>query len=302
MVESCQDDFLAHYKFITGKLKKKFLRKPNVAESSEQFANLANRCKDDELPQYAGLCWMAVAKCEGSLENRTEEAAALINASNQFLVAEEKLLTCHCVSPNLEHLQAAVSCMNHARLKWTKDLPLMTGLTIHTGKTLEQFGLTSEASLYYSRAADLQSEYPNQKLESLFLLATARINSGDYDGALITYNEIASIASHFVPFGTNLDTLVRCEVTRILLLLIMKPAPHRHAPTMLEKYTWIGDSSKSQVPWMSEELFFFLQSLVMSCQSLDFEALLETEKELWPLLSAEQKQLLRILVQSTARI
>lgn len=53
---------------------------------------------------------------------------------------------------------------------------------------------------------------------------------------------------------------------------------------------------------MSEELFFFLQSLVMSCQSLDFEALLETEKELWPLLSAEQKQLLRILVQSTARI
>lgn len=54
----------------------------------------------------------------------------------------------------------------------------MTGLTIHTGKTLEQFGLTSEASLYYSRAADLQSEYPNQKLESLFLLATARINSG----------------------------------------------------------------------------------------------------------------------------
>lgn len=52
---------------------------------------------------------MAVAKCEGSLENRTEEAAALINASNQFLVAEEKLLTCHCVSPNLEHLQVRLN-------------------------------------------------------------------------------------------------------------------------------------------------------------------------------------------------
>lgn len=47
---------------------------------------------------------------------------------------------------------------------------------------------------------------------------------------------------------------------------------------------------------MSEMLFILLQSLVVICQSLDKSSLEDLEVELWPFLSAEQKDLLRLLI------
>lgn len=53
---------------------------------------------------------------------------------------------------------------------------------------------------------------------------------------------------------------------------------------------------------MSEDEMLLLQSLVLACQSQDYQALLELEGDLWPYLDHEQKELLRKLVQTlTAR-
>lgn len=41
-----------------------------------------------------------------------------------------------------------------------------------------------------------------------------------------------------------------------------------------------------------------LQSLVLACQSRDYEALLELESELWPFFDMEQRELLRKLIQT----
>lgn len=49
---------------------------------------------------------------------------------------------------------------------------------------------------------------------------------------------------------------------------------------------------------MSENMFLLLQSLVTICQSLDTSGLIDLESEFWPLLSKQQKELLRILVKS----
>lgn len=49
---------------------------------------------------------------------------------------------------------------------------------------------------------------------------------------------------------------------------------------------------------MCEDEFLLLQSLVLACQSHDFQALLELEGELWPYIDTEQKDLLRKLVET----
>lgn len=48
---------------------------------------------------------------------------------------------------------------------------------------------------------------------------------------------------------------------------------------------------------MNEDELLLLQSLVLSCQSHDYQALLELESELWPYLNIEQKELLHKLIQ-----
>lgn len=84
---------------------RRFLRKPNVTEASESFTSLAKHCESLELPAYAGLCWIAAARCEGSLLNSTEETACLLNSSRQFMRAELNDFNLGCQSVSGEYLQ-----------------------------------------------------------------------------------------------------------------------------------------------------------------------------------------------------
>lgn len=73
----------SQYKVISSKLKKRFLlRKPNLQEASEQFAQLARQLRD--FPAYAGYCNLAVARCEQSLGNDILELQALLEAARHF--------------------------------------------------------------------------------------------------------------------------------------------------------------------------------------------------------------------------
>ena len=84
-------DYLNEFKAISNKLKKRFLRRPNVAEASEQFTKLAKRLKDNEEPQYEASCHLAVARCEQSIGNYSGEVEALVSAARAFLKAEMNL-------------------------------------------------------------------------------------------------------------------------------------------------------------------------------------------------------------------
>ena len=81
-------DYLNEFKTISNKLKKRFLRRPNVAEASEQFTRLAKRLRDNEEPQYESACHLAVARCEQSIGNYSGEVEALVSAARAFLKAE----------------------------------------------------------------------------------------------------------------------------------------------------------------------------------------------------------------------
>ncbi|XP_016072394.1 PREDICTED: factor VIII intron 22 protein-like [Miniopterus natalensis] len=56
-------DFLARYRQVLNKLKKRFLRKPNVAEAGEQFGQLGRELRAQECLPYAAWCQLAVARC-----------------------------------------------------------------------------------------------------------------------------------------------------------------------------------------------------------------------------------------------
>uniref|UniRef100_UPI00398F75DB 40-kDa huntingtin-associated protein n=1 Tax=Pristiophorus japonicus TaxID=55135 RepID=UPI00398F75DB len=110
---AAEGDFLLRYRAVSHKLKRRFLRKPNVAEASEQFGQLAKELKQEECLQYAGFCNLAMARCEQTLFNAPGEALALTDAARLFLQAEKETQKLQC--PGFEeHLQAATNCYSFA--------------------------------------------------------------------------------------------------------------------------------------------------------------------------------------------
>ncbi|XP_072347992.1 40-kDa huntingtin-associated protein-like [Scyliorhinus torazame] len=102
------------------------------------------------------------------------------------------------------------------------------------------------------------------------------------------------------PVGAFLDVIARCEVSRVLLLMLFQPPPQKllleHAHT-LEKYDWESFDSHNQVNYLPENIFLLLQSVVMACQEKDLESLKVLQVELWPLLTPEQNHLLHLVLQ-----
>ncbi|XP_070580750.1 40-kDa huntingtin-associated protein-like isoform X2 [Ptychodera flava] len=278
-------DFLGKYRAVSSKLKKRFLRKPNVAEASEQFGTLARTLENQECAQYAGLCCLAQARCEQTLANYPGEAHAITEAARLFLQASEADRSLQCTHFD-EHLNAAINCYNHA----------MRGI-----------GKPSEAMGHYQRAAELQFQHPLDCLTSLGHVASCKIDTRDYEGALTVLTEMEYLAKErgTCPnsarlMGAFTDIVASCEKTRVLLLMLLQPTPQRirpeHAQT-LERYAWesIGDNDAA-TSCLSEEMFLLLQSLVMACQSKDTESLKLLQTDLWPHLSAEQNHLLHLVI------
>ena len=93
----------------------------------------------------------------------------------------------------------------------------------------------------------------------------------------------------------------------MLLLLIIEPSSHNTSPHLLgviEKYRVMEDRFEPDHKisgYTTVEVSILLQSLVMAVDTLDTDALLYIEDELVPLLSDQQKCLLRVLVKQTLK-
>ncbi|XP_052768104.1 40-kDa huntingtin-associated protein-like [Mya arenaria] len=300
-------DILGKYRSISNKLKKRFLKRPNVAEGSEQYGALGKCLQQQECPQYAAFCYLAQARCEHTLVNVAGEGQALLEAARNFVHAELDNVGLRCPSFH-EHLTAAINCYCHAvRVHIeNKNSPLAAALCLELGSVLQKVNKPGEAMVHYQRAADLQSQSPLDCLVSLGHVASCKIQSRDYDGALGVFTEMAYLAQESggsgttgQPIGAYCDIIVQCEITRVLLLMLLQPSPQRirpeHAQT-LEKYAWETNEENTPSQFLDEDLFLLLQSVVMACQSQDIEALSLLQVDLWPRLSAEQNDLLQLVV------
>ncbi|XP_006261506.4 40-kDa huntingtin-associated protein [Alligator mississippiensis] len=308
-------DFLARYRLVSAKLRKRFLRKPNVSEAAEQFAALARELRAQESLPYAAWCQLAVARCAQSLFHGPGEAQALTEAARLFLRQERDVRQRLGLSGGFgEHLQAAQSCFAFAaRLHLELGQPaLAAGLCLELGSVLRDMGQPGQAAPHFQRAVELlaAAQLPLEALRCLGELASCLLLSRDHDGALavLTQAQLLAQAGPSPPSGAFLEVLVHCEVSRVLLLLLLQPPPPKllpeHART-LEKYCWeafesgagVGAGQLPQAAYLPPGLFLLLQSAVMACQEKDLEALKVLQAELWPLLSPEQNHLLHLVLQ-----
>ncbi|XP_053773141.1 40-kDa huntingtin-associated protein [Desmodus rotundus] len=354
-------DFLARYRQVSNKLKKRFLRKPNVAEAGEQFGQLGRELRAQECLPYAAWCQLAVARCHQALFHGPGEALALTEAARLFLRQErEARQRLVCPAAYGEPLQAAASALGAAvRLHLELGQPAAAAaLCLELAAALRDLGQPAAAAVHFQRAAQLQlPQLPLAALQALGDAASCQLLARDYNGALALFTRLQRLArehgSHPVQplppvplqpqpqvqpqplvlqhglgaaptlqasllppnagsaaapspavLGAFSDILVRCEVSRVLLLLLLQPPPAKllpeHAHT-LEKYSWEafdshGQETSGQLP---EELFLLLQSLVMATHEKDTEAIKSLQVEMWPLLSAEQNHLLHLVLQET---
>ncbi|XP_077018853.1 40-kDa huntingtin-associated protein-like [Tamandua tetradactyla] len=345
-------DFLARYRLVSNKLKKRFLRKPNVAEAAEQFGQLGLELRAQECLPYAAWCQLAVARCQQALFHGPGEALALTEAARLFLLQErDARQRLACPAAYGEPLQAAASALGAAvRLHLELGQPAAAAaLCLELAAALRDLGQPAAAAGHFQRAAQLQlPQLPLAALQALGDAASCQLLARDYSGVLAVFTHMqrlarehgyhpvapppappplqppgpqpapgaapslpsllapnaATVAPAFVALGAFSDVLVRCEVSRVLLLLLLQPPPAKllpeHAHT-LEKYSWEafdshGQEGSGQLP---EELFLLLQSLLMATHEKDTEAIKSLQVEMWPLLSAEQNHLLHLILQET---
>uniref|UniRef100_A0A8C0X6X8 Factor VIII intron 22 protein n=1 Tax=Castor canadensis TaxID=51338 RepID=A0A8C0X6X8_CASCN len=349
-------DFLARYRLVSNKLKKRFLRKPNVAEAGEQFGQLGRELRAQECLPYAAWCQLAVARCQQALFHGPGEALALTEAARLFLRQEcdtrQRLV---CPAAYGEPLQAAASALSAAvRLHLELGQPAAAAaLCLELAAALRDLGQPAAAAGHFQRAAQLHLPLlPLAALQALGDAASCQLLARDYNGALAVFTRMqrwrattaatqcrrsrprprrpaaprpgpqhapgaastlpaappaantGSAAPSPATLGAFSDVLARCEVSRVLLLLLLQPPPAKllpeHAQT-LERYSWEafdghGQEGSGQLP---EELFLLLQSLVMATHEKDTEAVKSLQVEMWPLLTAEQNHLLHLVLQET---
>ncbi|XP_061862577.1 40-kDa huntingtin-associated protein-like [Colius striatus] len=323
-------DFLSRYRLVSAKLRRRFLRKPNVAEAAEQFAALARELRAQESLPYAAWCQLAVARCAQSLFHGPAEAAALAEAARLFLRQERDLRQRLGLRGGFgEHVAAAQSCGAFAaRLHLERGQPaLAAGPCLELAAALRDTGRPARAAAPLQRAAELlaAARLPLEALRCLAERASCLLLGRDYAGALAALTRAQALAGAgagagpgggAAPGGAFLDVLARCEVSRVLLLLLLQPPPAKllpeHART-LEQYCWeaaeggagpgpgcacgAGGGPPAAASYLPAELFLLLQSAVLACQEKDAEALKALQAELWPLLSAEQNHLLHLVLQ-----
>ncbi len=102
------------------------------------------------------------------------------------------------------------------------------------------------------------------------------------------------------PIGYHSKLLVESDITKLLLLLYLKPTKMKseHSNT-LEVYSWFQTLSNTSgylpVACMDRDLFILLQSFVMACQSNDAKILYSLQTELWPVLNTIQNYLVNLI-------
>jgi factor VIII intron 22 protein len=127
-----------------------------------------------------------------------------------------------------------------------------------------------------------------------FKLASIKVFTCDYSGALTIYTEICSNLSTKIwsnnnkPIGMYSDLLAECDISKLLLLIYLKPTKMKmdHSQT-IEMYSCFQTNTNNRnnylpISCIPADLFILLQSFVMACQSTDTKVVQLLQTELWP--------------------
>ncbi len=259
------------YRGISAKLRKRFLRKPNVSEATREFAVLAQRLREDDCQNYSALCQLAIARCEHSAGNVPGETGALKEAARFFVRAEQERRSSGL--PGFEqNLTSAIHCYGHAIKTHVEQrhIPLAASLSLELGIHLYRLERAHEAIEHFDRAARYFDSDANNRMQALRWLAAAQADAAAYTETLQTLDELWTLATK----AGNAQELGRdCEIATVLVLLHLQALPRQmneRQTRLMHMYTWVAEPGEPLPPQGScvkdEELFLLLQSFVMAVQ------------------------------------
>lgn len=215
-------DYKSKFKSIASKLKKRFLRKPNINEAIEEYTLLSKKLEEEECYGLAACCLQQVAKLYRSVGNTVSESGALQAAAHQYLNAEIYTTIETGIITFNEDLMSAISvyeeaiklhCENNERQLAAK---LCLELADIVGMKFERY---FEAIPYYERAISLFTYINTNSNDNMFInhvsiqsimtqfkLATIKIYTADYSGALTSYTDICSAIIQYFNNTNNTAT------------------------------------------------------------------------------------------------
>lgn len=299
-------DVFGIYRGITSRIKKRFLKKPNFTEASEQFGSLANALKNQECPQYAGFCFVAKARCENTVGNAIAEGESLLQAARLFFKEEKDNIDLRCVAVQ-EHVTEAVHLYNQTVKLYQKEgnYGLAALASLECGHNLLLINHTEEAYCHFIRAAEIQRPYNFfDYLSTLLVAANCKLLINDYSTGLKHLLEITTACNELTKedrssYSLN-QILQYVEISTVLTLLILRNCPmdmkEEHSKVM-ERYTWESDNENDEIGVLPEDIFLLIQSVVMATQAEDGDILLEMENELYVHLDAVQCDLLHKIIE-----
>ncbi|XP_038112894.1 uncharacterized protein LOC6044232 [Culex quinquefasciatus] len=291
MSSQYQKDLIQQYKTTCNKLKKiqrVFFKQfaPNVSEVADEFALLAVNF-NCFLPEYAALCYMGQGKCEKMIGNEPGEVDALLKAARAFRKANEKQIKINPENASGDHLEGAFRCYTQALSRLPDDSVTKAAIIRELKEVSPNVEITSNFSSPSHRIWDLEQS------------AEESIKIHDYVAAFEKLTEIYDDVTERRCEEMYPQVMQRVEVTRLLLLCLLQLPPSvRYDHKFIERYSAIGDGQQTGASVLSEELFFLLQSLVVSCQAKDIESLIAVRDELshCKQLTGSQQRLLGELV------
>lgn len=226
------------------------------------------------MTEYAGLCFLGMAKCNEA-ENDFD---SYLKASRQFKKADDRK-TKLGFSNNHEYLEGAHRAYHQALA--TADDPVMKACIIRELRGLNHdINITSDFNSASHRIFDLE------------LASNDNILSGDYVAALEKLTEIVDDLTERKELASYHHVMKRNEVTRLLLLLLLELPPSRQSPShlkLLEKYSWNHDSFDIEMASMmksqnnqllDENNILLLEGLVYACQSSSKDCVKEMCEEI----------------------
>ena len=209
-------------------------------------------------------------------------------------------LSCH-TSCHSCYIQAAKLQEEQGRAQ------LAGGLYMELAEAFWRMKRPIEALPHYQRAASLFDSDIVCVISAKLRVASCYIATPDYHNALLVLSEVANLTSEQEHLHLFDEVERDVEILRLLLLLIIEPSTHNTDPSLLsvlEKYRVMDEGFDPEArvcPQLSVELSVLLQSLVMAVESLETTSVLYIEDELVPLISDQQRSLLRVLIKQTMR-
>jgi len=298
------DPVVERYAVISKKLKKRFLRKPNVAEARDNFHSLGKQLASQGNLEYSASCFLSAAQCEEQLGNVVGETNSYTMAADLFLQIEKSKESLSVPSEE-QYLVTGIDCYNRAinKLLVAKKVDIAAKLCVELGCVLIEMGHIPEAEPHFTKAAHLLNP-GNISFQIIILqkLVYCKNYSKNYTGALEVLDRLTILLLSCCPRPAHIeDTLEYCETTSLLLvLLIATPSAHLRPEhrDLIEKYSTVPYNVQEK----DIERFMSLVDVTVAVKMQDYKALSASHTSLYSKLSGEQNELVKDLITSVSSV